>query len=292
MQDENKLIGDAIEGVAKGVTKGALETVPIYPDALQPAAKEVGKALQTAMRAVNVALAPIRGLIWSFETAENFIYEKVGKKLEGVPPERIISPSPVIAVPTVQALMLTAGEPTLGELYTNLLATAMDEGTSHDAHPGFVEIIKQMTSDEAKIFRYLGKQTSYPAIRIFVDDADGKGFRQTLNPLFTMIGEDAGCTYVENTDLYVGNLQRLLLIGTGGELFDKRGYERLKNQRIVRELESRVESESDGNFLITNVSLGLTAFGVDFYNACVASKDEPHSSISKTPSRILSFLDY
>ena len=41
MGEENK-IKDAAEAV-----KGILEAVPIYQDALQPAAKELGKGLQT-----------------------------------------------------------------------------------------------------------------------------------------------------------------------------------------------------------------------------------------------------
>jgi hypothetical protein len=43
-------IANAVAAVAK--------EVPIYQDALQPAAQEVGKALGTVAKLVNVALAP------------------------------------------------------------------------------------------------------------------------------------------------------------------------------------------------------------------------------------------
>ena len=58
MGDESK-IRDAADAV-----KGLLEAAPIYDDALQPAAKQVGKALETLGKAVNMALAPIAALIW------------------------------------------------------------------------------------------------------------------------------------------------------------------------------------------------------------------------------------
>lgn len=58
MADESK-IRDAADAA-----KGLLEAAPIYEDALQPAAKQVGKALETVGKAVNVALAPIGALVW------------------------------------------------------------------------------------------------------------------------------------------------------------------------------------------------------------------------------------
>ena len=43
-----------IEGTVRAVTE-LVKAVPVYDDALQPVAKETGKALQTVGRAVNAA---------------------------------------------------------------------------------------------------------------------------------------------------------------------------------------------------------------------------------------------
>lgn len=51
------------EGTIKAVT-GLVKEVSIYQDAIQPVAKETGKALGTVGRAVNAALLPIRALVW------------------------------------------------------------------------------------------------------------------------------------------------------------------------------------------------------------------------------------
>lgn len=295
MQDESKLIGDAIEGAVKGVTKGALESVPIYPDALQPAAKELGKTLETAMRLVNAALAPVRGLIWSFEKAETYVYEKVGKKLELLPADQIVPPSPVIAVPAVQALMLTAGEPTLGELYANLLATAMDKSTAEDAHPGFVELIKQMNSDEAKLFQKFGSLGSLPCIRMKIRDADGKGFEQTLIPLFTNAGEVSGCERTDKSDTYVTNLQRLGLLNITFESYysDDGKYAVLREHATIKRMEERVEKESDAVVEFDKGQILPTAYGIDFYNSCIASKEPGGPErITLEPKKILNFTDY
>jgi hypothetical protein len=74
-----------------------------YGDALQPVSKEVGKALGTVGRAVNVALAPLRGLVWSFEQIEGYVIATVERKLKErkVPEERVKTPDPDVAVPAL-----------------------------------------------------------------------------------------------------------------------------------------------------------------------------------------------
>src|SRR4051812_32042934 len=83
----------AVEGSAHAV-KGAIEAVPVYQDVLQPTAKELGRKLKpaakelaaaamTAVQAVNVALAPVRGLIWSYEKLANTIIPAIAERFKG-----------------------------------------------------------------------------------------------------------------------------------------------------------------------------------------------------------------
>jgi hypothetical protein len=57
MSDDSK-IRDTAEAV-----KGIVEAVPIYQDAVQPAAKEIGTALQTVAKSIHVVLAPVSALV-------------------------------------------------------------------------------------------------------------------------------------------------------------------------------------------------------------------------------------
>lgn len=43
----------------------------LYKDAVQPAAKEIGKGLATLAKTINVALSPITGFVWGYEQIEN-----------------------------------------------------------------------------------------------------------------------------------------------------------------------------------------------------------------------------
>jgi Abortive infection alpha len=286
--------GSELKDITEGAVKGAIEATPIYKDALQPAAQELGKGLLTVAKCINVALAPIKVLVWSYERVEGYLYEKLAKKLENVAPDQIITPPPMIAAPVVQALMLVAGEPTLSELYANLLATSMDSSTAEDAHPGFVEIIKQMSSDEAKIFKIFENSRAFPCIRVNVRDADGKGFVQNLLPHFSIIGEEAECAYPDKTDIYVDNLQRLGLVRIQFDtsLSDQSLYRPLEEHKTIQKLHELVQSKSDAGIIFDHGFIEITAFGIEFYNACVASKDEGPERIAIVPEHILNFTDY
>jgi hypothetical protein len=162
---DEKSEGGKVTEIVKAVGELA-DKVPIYQDAIQPAAKEMGKGLHVVVRAVNAALAPVEGLIWGVEQIREFVRERVAKKLENVPPEDIQQPKPHIGVPAIDALRYTGTEESLAELYANLLATSMDKATAYRAHPGFVDMIKNMCPDEARIMKHLAPLPAYPLVDI------------------------------------------------------------------------------------------------------------------------------
>jgi hypothetical protein len=55
MGDENK-VRDAADAM-----KGIIQAVPVYEDAVQPAAKVIGAALETVAKAIQAALFPLAG---------------------------------------------------------------------------------------------------------------------------------------------------------------------------------------------------------------------------------------
>jgi hypothetical protein len=152
-----------------------------------------------------------------------------------------------------------------------------------------------MNSDEAKLFLFFGKHLASPCLRMTVRDNDGKGLTQTLIPLFTILGEEAGCERPEKDDAYIYNLQRLGLLEVTFEKYysDSTFYEPLKAHPRIKEMEKRVENESDAVVEFEAGQIVITSYGRDFYNACIASKGEGGvRRISTEPSKILAFTDY
>ena len=156
-------------------TTGLVKAVPVYEDLVQPAAKELGIAFGTVAKTVNMALSPISGMIWSYETIKDFVNQKVSEKLKKVPAENIETPNPAVAGPALEALKYLGHEETLRELFANLLANALDKNTKSSAHPSFVEIIKQLSPLEGKLLLFLSQLDQYPEVCTFHDTTTTQG---------------------------------------------------------------------------------------------------------------------
>lgn len=140
---------------AAEVVKGIVEHVPVYQDLLQPAAKELGMALQTIAKTVHIALAPVSALVWGYDQIKEWLQVTLTEKLKNVPPEEIVPPRVAVAGPAIEALRFAADEPVLRELYANLLATSMSSKRQGKAHPAFVDIIKQLEVADVHILNLI-----------------------------------------------------------------------------------------------------------------------------------------
>lgn len=140
------------------VTKLAPE---VYKDLVKPAAQEVGVV---AGRSAKALLSPVRAFLWSWERIEQLVVEGVNRRFDKIPEEQRKTPDPEIAVPLIQALAYTAQNETLREMYLNLLTNSMDTAMDKNVHPSFVDLIKQMSALDAKVFEKLASKTGYQKV--------------------------------------------------------------------------------------------------------------------------------
>lgn len=236
-----------------------------YQDALQPVAKETGKALGTLGKTVNMALSPLHALVWGWDKISDYVKETVEKKLEErkVPPEQIKTPDPDVAVPALEALRYSK----LRENYANLLATSMDTKTAIEAHPAFVEILKQLTPDEAKILQHLpAKGRVEPVVDVGFKLPEKGEFVVYRNA--STLGHDVGCEFPEITPKYIDNLCRLGLaeMPAGRHLIDDWRYDKIRKSVIVTEVLAGIPAESKE--VINKKYIGLTDLGDSFRRAC------------------------
>lgn len=263
---ENRKEG-GIEGKIHAVTE-LVKAVPIYQDAIQPFAKEAGKALELVGRTVNAALAPVRGVVWGVEKIQEFVNVKVSEKLKDVPVDEIITPDLSVAGPVLESLRFAGHKEELCEMYANLLAASMTNGIASSAHPGFVEIIRNLCSDEAKLLRYISEKTQTPFI-------DVRRFRRsdgTFKTIFQLVSTaayHAGCEELTSISAYVVNLQRLGLVDVDrtkrltGDAYDE----------ILNEPEFKFarESKVDDEYYVDTVNyiVEISALGRQFCKICV-----------------------
>lgn len=255
---------------SKKIVDEASKLAPeVYQDIAKPAAKEIG---DVAGRTVKALLAPVRGLLWGWEKIEQVVTEGINKRFEKIPEERRKTPDPEIAVPLMQALTYTAQNETLREMYLNLLANSMDSTMSKITHPSFVEIIKQMSSLDAKVFDKLSQKTGYqkainPNVEIY---GQGKMFIGAMPEWY--LG-----WIIDGYDIFdiSASLIRLSKFGLIDLLLDRTagtdGYTELETAKDLNNILISFQKAKPDMVLVINAHksvLYINEYGLQFKKAC------------------------
>jgi hypothetical protein len=139
-----------------------------------------------------------------------------------------------------------------------------------NAHPSFVNVISELSTDEARLVRYFSSEGILPKLDLMMVATVGGG-EQILYQNFTLFGNKASLDYKELVPQYLNNLKRLGLIsysessGIGESYTKKEHYEELKNDPMLKALESSV-----GNSYQARIEEGIvkvTLFGRMFMEA-------------------------
>jgi len=261
---------DETSNMKAEVVKGAVELAGrAYEDALQGPAREIGRSLTAVGKTLNVALAPLRGLVWGWERIEVFVAESLERRLAEVASERLQTPDPTVAGPVLEALRFAGENPDLREMYANLLATAMDADSAHLAHPSFPEVVRQLNADEAKLVRLLYQRRAFATVTVRSLDPGGPAGHDVLSN-FTVAGVDANCSRPDLVSVYVENLDRLKVARLRPDytLSESALYDRITAQDQYRQAIAAAE-KGGRRSQAAKGSLLLTDFGLAFCFACV-----------------------
>ena len=248
-------------------TKGV--AVELYKDVVRPMAKPVGEILGFLPRTLKLALRGWEKWLINGEETIKLTAESVKEKIKAIPEEKLVEPEPYVAIPAMQQLSYCVNNEELRELYANLLVSSMNADKKWQVHPAFVDIIKQLTPDEAKFIRNLQPFVShYNALVDVRIEYDQNGSGRTIISNFTNVGLDKiDCP--QNIGSYIDNLERLKLICIPPtmSLTNKDLYEPLKTHYLL--------TNSLPKQLGPNQKIGydykvfnLTNFGFDFVNIC------------------------
>ncbi len=181
----------------------------IYRDVAKKSAQQIGSTLEGITK---IALSPLNGLIWGFETImENFVYKRVSKKLEGIDQSKIVTPDPLIAGPILESMRFLSQHEELQDLYAQLLANAMNTDRKAYVLPLFVDMIKQLSELDIKTLDTISKQKQS---QIMVVDIRAKIENQTgtvdIYRNFTVLSRKD--TNPEDFTISIENLERLKLV--------------------------------------------------------------------------------
>lgn len=184
---------------------------------VKEAGDQLGQTALTVTKAINNCLLPIAAVNYGFDKARKYFSERfsedVAEKTKDIPPENLQEPNASIAGPTLQALAFAHEEDALREMYLELLKTSMDNRTSSEAHPAFVEIIKQLSTEDALAIKSLLSYGNVAVAELRLKNHANGGWTLLYTNLLSYIDDETE-EQVENPRMpsMVSNLSRLGLI--------------------------------------------------------------------------------
>lgn len=239
----------AEDDVVKAIAK-QLPVKAVYNDAVKPAAKQIGQFAEELLKTLRLALFPVTLAAGAFDRFDRFVKRSVAQ----VPEKKRVAPAPQILGPVLEGVRYEPEGTPIDEMFAALLSTAMDSDRLKDAHPSFPSIIKQLSSDEAKLLEAMYKAAEPPKlVQIFELRPNGIAVTRTERSELTA----EGLVFPENLEMYTSRLQSLGLIQAHAE----RGLEPIYEG----------ERQTGGrNFFVFKFS----DFGSAFMRACSAPQNE------------------
>lgn len=255
--DEDRSDREAIRHVALA-TPGMSRAADLYANRL---------AAQQAI--INRLWTPIA---WAFGVSEYLksdFERDLSEKLIDVPEVDLVAPKPTVAVPLVQALAYSHDEADLKEMYLNLLAAASTSDRSDSVHPSFVEVVKQLSSDECHVLNAILARGRIPMIRIKKVFENRKSFRilaRHVLPIYSATGDP-----VEKPRLssWLGNWERLGLIEcTFDQVLSFEGaYDWIDERPELSWARRAIMSDPGTTIDVESGGVAVTARGEEFYSA-------------------------
>ena len=240
-----------------------------YDDLVAPSAKPLGTVFSLLPRTIRVWLSKWEKWVLNGERSIELTAQAIKEKTANIPIEKLTEPEPYVAVPAMQQLSYSFDSEELREMYANLLVASMNIDTKKYVHPAYVDIIKQLSPDEAKLLKFLALNPDQPLIDVLLDLPNNGGyFTQVHN--FTNIGEGI-CENPEEIFSYLDNLERLKLIEIpyGVLLNNNDIYKPLEEHEEIRAL-LKSTVPSGYKYRIQRHKFMLSAFGKNLIKICLA----------------------
>lgn len=176
--------------------------------------KSTDEVLEILPQTVNSAFCSLSKWLVNGKESLRLTAEAIKEKVKQIPEEKLVEPEPYVAIPAIQQISYCQNSEVLRDLYANLLTASMNADKKWQVHPSFVDIIKQLNPDEAKIIKSIPnfKNNFMPAIDVKLMDKNASGSgHQIFISNFTTLGIDI-IENKENICSYIDNLVRLNIL--------------------------------------------------------------------------------
>lgn len=182
----------------------------IYGDLAKPGVKQAGRALETVVGLGNTILWPIAWVNERTRIALEKNLEKYRIEMESIPEGKVVGVAPEIGVPVAEKLAYVTDD-RLTSLYVKLLATASNQDSLGDAHPSFVNVINNLSPDEARLLSYFVSKDVMPFVIAQANLASNATHNELSGSIVPQEVLDE-LVFPLNIDAYLSNLAGLGLL--------------------------------------------------------------------------------
>lgn len=225
-------------------------------------------------KAIRSLLMPIKDLVWRFDKTLDTFDSTLSVKLKDIPAAQLQAAPSYISGPVMDAVKYVAQYDDIKNIYANLLANAMDKQAASKVLPSYVEIIKSLSPDEARLLAIFTYNEAIPYVNILQKSTkESKAYSIVLeNHTCLAKDHDLSVAYNDNMPLYFGNFIRMgILESPEGFSLEKDRYLEIENCTYLQEL--KINMEKKGHvFEIQKRFYKLTSYGRSFINIAVKDK--------------------
>lgn len=254
-----------------------------YKDIGENMVAPTAKLLGTIPETINALLLPLNQWIAERQYKLEETKKLLAQKLEKVGTDNLVPPEAHIAVPALQYISYCMDNEELRDMYANLLASSMNKVVKNDVHPSYVEIIKQLCPDEAKILKIINQGDGFPLINVKYKMQNSKHYTYAFQH-FSIVSELAGCERPLAIAAYLDNLQRLGLISIAHDkyLTELSLYIPLETHPFIKQLINPIKykTENAEGYEFERSFFCLSNFGRSFTRICISNK-QTQSTTSK-----------
>lgn len=239
----------------------------IYSDLASPSVKAVGQALGTVLEFSTSFLLPVKLLNEKVRLNFKKHIAEYEKKLGKIPEDKRCEVHPQIGTPIIERLSYTINED-IADLFTTLLSNASNIDMVNTAHPAFVTIIERLSPDEAKIIKYLAKETMIPYVNFGIM-VEGK--EVVIETHLNLLHEAVSLDFAQNINAYLSNLVSLGIICDYPNTYQNNAviYDRIiKNNGLHEKAHQKLGNYSN-ELKFSKGLYEVTDFGKLFIKACI-----------------------
>lgn len=217
----------------------------------------------------NTVLYPMQKYnLYAKSKLENFAKE-LQENAEKIPAENLIEPKVNILGPVMEGLKYNLNEEHIKEMFQNILLADMDNRQQSRVLPAYIEIVKQLSKDDAEFLFSLKQQNmihNLPILRVKLVDDKGH---------FVYISDYVICLdngkYIKVNPLILDNFIRLNIFHIPYDLYipsiDYTAvFEKLKNEPQIKRM-----CNTPGKHLeYDKEKINFTAYGTNFIDICLS----------------------